>query len=377
MTRRDTVRILHVVGSMNPGGVETWLMNVLRHLDADRFSMDFLVHTARPGLFDDEIRQLGGQVLPCLSPSRPHRYAANLMRLNRRHGPDLVVHSYVHHFSGVVCRLARLMGVPLRIAHSHTDAGVEAGRGGAARRAYLAPARCHINRHATVRLAASREAGVALFGRRSPFEVLHCGIDLKPYRAAIDRRAARAELGIGETDFVVGHVGSLLPVKNHHFLLQVVAELAKLEPGARLLLIGDGPLREAIREQSATLGLARRLLMPGYRADVPRLMHGAMDVLVFPSHYEGLGLAVVEAQAAGLPALVSEAVPREAAVVPGLVRRLSLADSAAQWAKACLEAAHQSAPAAAEAPVDRVAGSSFNICRSVARLESIYGSAAG
>ena len=105
--RTSPVRVLHVLGGMNRGGVETWLMHVLRHIDRNRFRMDFLVHTVNPCAYDDEIHSLGSEIIPCLHPSRPWTYVRNFKRILREHGPYDVVHSHVHHFSGHILRLAR------------------------------------------------------------------------------------------------------------------------------------------------------------------------------------------------------------------------------------------------------------------------------
>ena len=94
------IRILHVVGGMNRGGVETWLMHVLRNIDRDRFRMDFLVHTTMPCVYDEEVRAFGSKIIPCLSPFLPWRYATNFTRILREYGPYDVVHSHVHPFTG-------------------------------------------------------------------------------------------------------------------------------------------------------------------------------------------------------------------------------------------------------------------------------------
>src|SRR6188474_985657 len=121
------MRVLHVLGGMDRGGVETWLMHVLREWDRGRGQMDFLVHTTRQCAYDEEVRALGARIIPCLTPRRPWSYSKRLRRILRDFGPYDVVHSHVHHFSGMVLRAARTSGVPVRIAHSHNDtSGVEA-----------------------------------------------------------------------------------------------------------------------------------------------------------------------------------------------------------------------------------------------------------
>jgi|SRR6266550_4819351 len=161
-TRR--IRILHIVGGMGRGGVETWLMHVLRHADRERFQMDFLVHTAQPCPYDEEVRALGGNIIPCLDPARPWSYARNFRRALAAQGRYDIVHSHVHNYSGYVLRLARRAGVPVRIAHSHLDSTPGDAAANARRRLYLALARRWIRRHATTGLAASGKAADALFG---------------------------------------------------------------------------------------------------------------------------------------------------------------------------------------------------------------------
>ena len=115
------IRVLHVVGAMNRGGVETWLMHLVRRYQGTRVRTDILVHTDEPAAYDAELLEHGCRILRCPLVRRPIRYGHAVKRLLREHGPYDVVHSHVHHFSGYVLRLARKAGVPVRIAHSHND----------------------------------------------------------------------------------------------------------------------------------------------------------------------------------------------------------------------------------------------------------------
>jgi glycosyltransferase involved in cell wall biosynthesis len=370
------IRILHVVGGMDTGGVETWLMHVLRKIDRDRYKFDFLTHTTKPCFYDEELRALGCRITPCLHPTRPLCYARNFRRIMRKHGPYDVVHSHVHHFSGFPLMLAHWAGVPVRIAHSHNDISLK-DRGAAVwRRLYLLVSECHIRRHATLGLACSHPAAAALYGcawERDPrWRVLYYAIDVEPYTRPIDMIGVRDELGIPADAFVVGHVGRFVEQKNHDFLLDIFSEVARREPRARLLLVGDGPLRAAVDHKARRLGLSTKIIFAGVRRDVPRLMSGAMDVFVLPSRHEGLGLVVVEAQAAGLGCLVSDAVPKEADVVPLLVNRLALSQPA-MWAERILaETGRRIQP---EDAWRRVDGSHFNLSQCVSNLAANYATA--
>jgi glycosyltransferase involved in cell wall biosynthesis len=370
----ERLRILHVLGGLNHGGVETWLLNVLRTIDRRRFEMHFLVHTEEPGAYDEEIRALGGVIVACPGPSAPWRYGPALRRILEARGPYDVVHSHVHHFSGYVLRVARAAGVPTRIAHSHTDTSVdEAGRG-LARRLYLRLMGRWIRRHATAGFAASRQAAAALFGagwEADPrWRTLYYGIDLRAFTRPVDRRRVRRLLGLPADARVIGHVGRFVRQKNQAFLLEILAEWAGRDPRAHLLLVGDGPLRAELQDRARRAGLEGRVVFAGARPDVPRLMRGAMDVFVFPSRWEGLGIVLLEAQAAGLPCVLSDAVPEEADVFPGRTRRLSLDAPAARWARA-VEAAGAAGPGRREAPA-RMAGGRFDIRSSVRDLENAY-----
>jgi len=370
------IRILHVVGGMVRGGVETWLMHILRHIDRDRFHMDFLVHTTQPCAYDDEARALGSRIIPCLHPSRPLLYAHNFKRTLREHGTYDTVHSHVHHYSGYILRLAQQAGVPLRIAHSHNDTSSLQAQAGLLRRLYLRLMKYWIGRHATVGLAASRKAAVALFGpgwnADLRWQILHCGIDLAPFQNRVDPTAVRAELGIPPGAFVIGHVGSFGEQKNHTFLVDIAAEVAKREPKMFLLLIGDGPLRPVIEQKVIWKGLAERVVFAGIRPDVPRLMLGAMDVFVLPSFHEGLPIVGIEAQAAGLPFILSDATTEELDKVKPQIRRMSLSQPASAWAEVILTA-RDAAPAITQADaLAIIEKSSLNIAYSIRMLGKVY-----
>jgi glycosyltransferase involved in cell wall biosynthesis len=201
--------------------------------------------------------------------------------------------------------------------------------------------------------------------------VLYCGIDLEPFRQEVSREAVRQELGIPKDAPVVGHVGRFTPQKNHAFLLQIAAEVVKMRPDVRFLLVGDGPLRPQIEARARELGIAGNAIFTGVRSDVPRLMLGAMDAFIFPSLWEGLGLVVVEAQAAGLPCIVSEWVPAEATVLPEGVERVPLSGGQGQWVLALVQALeHRELDRGAS--TDLVAASAFSIVRSAHALEELY-----
>ena len=373
-SKRPT-RVLHVVGGMNRGGAETWLMHVLRHSDRERVHMDFMVHTDQPCPYDPEIRELGSKVIPCLNPSQPLKFGRNFQRVMEEHGPYDVIHSHIHHYSGYVLRLARRADVPVRISHSHLDTSQQSASAPWLRRRYLDLTRHWIRQNATVGLAASRKAAAALFGEdweADPrWRILYCSVDLRPFRESVPSAPVRAELGIPEDAFVIGHVGRFDTQKNILFLVDVFAEVAARDSTARMLMVGDGHLRSALEEHIARSGLKHRVILAGLRSDVPRLMMGAMDMFLLPSLWEGLPLVGMEAQAAGLPSLLSDTITEEVDIVKPLVRRLTLDRPASAWADAVLEMRRARRPSRREA-LAVVEKSPFNITSGVKALERAY-----
>ncbi len=368
------IRILHVVGGMNRGGVETWLMHVLRHIDRDRFRINFVVHTTKPCAYDDEIRSFGSEIIPCLHPSRPWCYSHNFRRILRDKAPYDVVHSHVHHYSGHVLKLAHQAGIPYRICHSHNDTTDIDACSGIVRRSYLAFMKYWIERHASLGLACSKEAAVALYGsnwRSNPQRrILHYGVDLSPFCTHEDSKVIRAELGIPADAVVIGHVGRFSRQKNHGFLMRIFSRIAVLEPRAYLLLVGDGELRLDIENWVALAGLSDRVIFLGSRPDVPRLMAGAMDLFLMPSLHEGLPLVLIEAQAAGLPCVISSVISPETDIVDESIRRVPLSLTADKWAEETMSALTFSrrGPEALHA----IQESRFNILSSIALLKPIY-----
>jgi glycosyltransferase involved in cell wall biosynthesis len=369
------IRVLHIVGGMNRGGVETWLMHVLRHIGREHFQMDFMVHRTEPCSYDNEVRALGGRIFPCLHPTRPWRYAQNFRRIIAACGPYDIVHSHVHHYSGYTLSLAERAGTPIRIAHSHNDASPQDISPSLLRWSYLTTAKRLIRRFATMGLAASSKAAEALFGSAwqssSLCRLLYYGIDLAPFRDKADP-SVRSALRLPPDAFVIGHVGRFDEQKNHRFLLEIFRSVADADPRARLLLIGDGRLRPAIEQRVTELNLTGRVIFAGLRADVPRVLLGVVNVFVMPSLHEGLPLAGLEAQAAGLPCVFADSITAELDVVPHLVTRLQLSQSSLEWARAVLAKRNQAPPISQSEALAAMERSPFDIRRSVAELTRLY-----
>ena len=327
----EPIRVAQVVGKMVGGGVEQVVMNYYRHIDRDRVQFDFLVDSDSTLVPRAEIESLGGRVFEVPPYQRPVAYRRELVRLFRE-ARWPIVHSHINALSVFPLSAAKAAGVPVRIAHSHSTSG----RGEHAKNVVKAVLKRFSNVYPTHRMACSRHAGEWLFGRGTDFEVVPNAIELDHFAFDPASRARlRAELGAGPSTLVVGHVGRFMEQKNHRFLLDVFAELYRKRPDSLLVLVGGGPLKPEIKQRVEDYCLSSHVRFLGQRADVNKL-YSAFDAFCLPSLYEGLPVVGIEAQATGLPILLSSTVSKEVAATP-LARFASLDDSLQNWADRLLE----------------------------------------
>lgn len=373
------VRILQVVSGLDCGGVETWLLNVVRKLDRHRFQIDFLVHTPGPHALEDEFRALGCHIHPGMNPRRISSYIRNLSVILQRNPRYTVVHCHLLFFSGLLLPIAWMHGIPIRVAHSHSDSNKPLSLFRAIRLSVL---RMTIHLAATHKLAASESAATFLYGTHSspPPEqtILHCGIDLTLYEDPGHDPSLRDALGIPHDAVVVGHVGSMRPVKNHDLILNIARRIHQQEEDAiHFVLVGDGPLRPQIEKTIAAQGLSDVIHLTGVRDDVPSLMLHCFSMFLFPSRHEGLGLVGIEAQAAGLPCLFSDAIPMEACVVRESIARVRLDAPLEEWVQFTIRQARKPRTQKRSTLHARIRESGFDIQSSTSALQDLYSAQPG
>jgi glycosyltransferase involved in cell wall biosynthesis len=372
------IKVLHVAGDkMGKGAIQNWLVQVLRHIDTSKFQFDVVVHTNDVGEQDDEVRSLGARIIPCLNKRQPWLYQKNLHNILQQHGPYDIIHSHVADFSGLVMRVAYKAGIPIRIPHSHTNPTFSQEQWGWYWRLRLLVMRRWFRKYATHFIAVSHNA-LSMYGtdwvKKQKYYIVPCTPIFHSFHEKHDSTEIRNSLHIPRGAQVIGHVGRFIEAKNHFFILEIAKEVAKQLPQSRLLLVGDGSLLASVKEKAATLGLSDRIIFTGFRSDVPRLLLGAMDLFLFPSFFEGLGIALVEAQAAGLPCIFSDVIPLEVEAVPSLTNRFSLTSPPADWAETIvhlLKEKDRISPKEALAMVEK----KFDIHSSAKSLEEIYESA--
>jgi glycosyltransferase involved in cell wall biosynthesis len=369
-------RVLHVVTVLGSGGVERWLVDLFEAGRNKNLTMDFAVTQPFDGLFDRKAKDLGIRVLDC-NANNPFGLIHNVRRLIRDHGPYDAVHAHVHASSAFVLMAAYLGGVPARIAHSHN---VMAARS-LGRRSYMRLARALIQHFATAALAPSPEAMEDLLGRdwnRDPrWQIMRCGIDLEPFRSPLADGTYRSVLGIPEDAFVLGWIGRLASEKNPEFLVDVLSQVLRTFSNAYLLVIGEGPLRQQVVSKAEAAGLRDRVIILGVRSDVPTLLRKIIDVFVFPSPppprgVESLGIAVIEAQAAGVPIVMSEGVPEAAVVLPELITRVESTAGPSAWAEAVAKGKGRQPLDAANRALTLMEESDCNCLQNISVLGELY-----
>ncbi len=322
------VRVLQVVTQMTRGGLETMLMNYYRHIDRSKVQFDFIEHRDRMVDYDAEILEMGGKIyrLPRLNPFSG-RYLRALDRFFAEHPEYRIVHSHLDCMAGIPLKYAKKHGVPVRIAHAH-NSSQEKNLKYPLKLIY----KRNIPVYASDLFACSKAAGEWMFGTKE-FTVLNNAIDANAYvYNEKTRQEVRDEFGIDPNTLVVGHVGRFMPQKNHTFLIDVFCSLLQKQADARLMLVGTGDLQGSVLEQCKKKDIQEKVIFTGVRNDVNRLLQ-AMDIFVLPSLWEGLGIVAVEAQAAGLPCIVSDRVPNECVKTEGLVHFLPLDTGAEVWAQ--------------------------------------------
>jgi len=332
---KKPIRVLHVVNKFDAGGVETWLLNVTSRLPAKDCRFDFFTISQEDARLDNEFLSLGCHVFKG-SREKPSVISVfeDLRQIVSRKGPYDAIHSHVHHFSGVVLLMAFLLGIPVRIAHSHNDTRSKECGAGVPRHLYVALMRFCVWLFASRGIGVSSLAAEDQFGlhwkRDERWMLLPCGIDFSLFHIP-GNVAMKSDFGIPDIVRVVGHVGRFDEQKNHYFLLKVFSRLIEQGEDARLLLVGEGPLLEAVKQRASALRLTDKVIFLGVRKDVPEILKSVVDVFVFPSLYEGLGLALVEAQLAGCFCLASSQLPQEVVVAAERVALLDLNASLDIW----------------------------------------------
>lgn len=322
------------------GGTDTFCLNILKHIDRERFDVRMILAVdpdSRPQFREEEVRQLG---IPIDKTSdldgikKMLRHAVRLYKLLQKEKPD-VFHANMDLFNGVNMFVAWLAGVPVRVCHSHTSQSQYETHTGKhiLVRVYRGIMRWLLWHCSTVRCGCSEPAMDYLFGSKWKTDpsshVIHNGIELAPVPVETVSKTKSA-LGVRSGIHYLLNVGRLASEKNPLFLVDVMKAVCDRREDVELLWVGTGEMEQQVRSKIAEQNLEQKIHLLGARKDIPRILRCG-EAFVFPSLFEGLGIALIEAQAAGLSCVVSDRVPREADM-GGCVFR-SIDEGTALWAE--------------------------------------------
>lgn len=297
------IRVAQIVGKMNSGGVESFLMNYYRNINREKIQFDFIVEKGSTIPQKNEILSLGGKVIEIPSIKNIFGYIIELSNILYRNQYS-IVHSHINALSVFPLFCAWIAGVPTRIAHSHSTSHKKEKIRNLLKNVLKKFSKLFANEYC----ACSEHAAKWLFGNEKKVTIINNSIDINKFKYNEEKRNELRTKYKLENKFVIGNVGRFMQQKNHEFLIDVFNEIYLKNENTVLVLIGEGPLEEKIKEKVEKLNLQEVVYFFGVKENVNEYMQ-MFDLFVFPSLYEGLGMVAVEAQVSGLPCLVSREVP--------------------------------------------------------------------
>lgn len=329
-------RVLNLITSLDRGGAETMIMNYYRHMDRSKVQFDFLVNREQIGAYEDEIQSLGGRIyrMGPMYPGQFGKYKRDFRAFLHEHPEFRIIHSHLEERSYFPLRIAKEEGIPVRIAHAHN-----AYRGFNAKTVFRDYFRFRLPPYPTHKFACSKEAALWLYGQdavdHNEVTIIHNAIDAARYSfSETIRESMRQQLNLKDA-FVLGNIGRFVEQKNQAFLIDIFAAVKKRNDNAKLLILGEGDLKQSLQRHATEQGVADDVIFTGSVPNVPDYLQ-AIDVFLLPSLFEGLPVSLIEAQASGLPSFASDVITR-AADISGQVNFLPLQDGADSWATQILD----------------------------------------
>ena len=358
----NKIRILQVIGGLDMGGAETFLMNVLRKIDREKFHFIYLCYGEKKFDYEDEAQKLGAEIVRIREPKPTFDF--ELIRLIKeviKENEIDIVHAHTYYNSVYAAIAAKQTKVPF-IAHSHNTKSDT--KNNLAKRIYYSISKKMINAYSNQKIACGNEAGKAFYTGR--FTVLENGIDMMKFCYSKEKRKViRKKMGIKDGELLLGHVGRFNEVKNHLFLVKIIEEAKNKKMNVKIIMVGDGPLKEEIKKTVVNNSLNDYVIFIPKTKDVSSL-YSAMDLFVFPSLFEGLPMVLMEAQANGLKILASNTIDKDSNI-SGNVHFLPI-DSTDTWIKSIQIAKNKYNRKVS----DKLLNSNYNIDKCVQKLENIY-----
>ena len=328
---QEKIKILMVLGNTRRGGTQAFIMNVLRNIDRVRFQIDFALNLDFEGGWGPEMKSLGSNIfiMPVFKVYNWITFAKTWESFLSEHHYD-IIHGHTTNSAGVYLKIAQKKGCKT-IAHIHSTGY----RGNVIEKLTKKLFSRLAKKYADYWFACSPMAAEMLFGdeyKKYPrYYEMPNAIDVRRYRFdPVSRNKIRKEIGLTDENILCGHVGTFSTPKNHTHTLRVFCEILKQRPTAKLLLIGEGNLKDAIHAQAKNLGIFDKIIFKCNLGNVNEYLM-AMDLFIFPSLFEGFGMVSLEAQATGLNVIQSNVVPKET-LLTECVKPLPLSLSPVEWA---------------------------------------------
>lgn len=332
------VRVIYILGgSMKYGGTEAFIMNYYRHINHDIVQIDFIYQGEEAGVYDKELVASGSKIFHVPYKSRkPIEFTKRVADILKKNNYK-IIHSQMDAMGLWPLAIAKHVRVPVRIAHSHNTSHQTEIK---IKILWNNLAKLLLRKYATDYFACGEKAGIFLFGEKKvksgEVVYIHNAIETNKYKYnEYDRKKLREMLGIKDNEFVVGHVGQFRKQKNHKFLLEIYKEILKKRKNSRLVLIGDGELKPSMEQYADKLAIIDRVLFLGARNDIEKMLN-VFDVFIFPSLFEGLSVVMIEAQANGLPCIMSDTIAEETKLTE-LISSMSLGEAPTVWADKALK----------------------------------------
>lgn len=329
---KEPLRVLQVVNQMVLAGAETMIMNLYEEINRDRVQFDFVVHSRKPGAYDKRIKALGGKIyyMPKYNLLNHTYYRLAWRTFLKKHPEITIIHGHLRSTANIYLAEAKKFN-KLTIAHSHNTSN---GVGFRAKvKAYLQK---NIPQFTDVFIGCSTEAGQWLFGQevatKNNFFVLNNGIHLRRFKYDRENKFKKLrQYNLSEDHIIIGHIGRFNPQKNHHKVIEIAQEIIENNDKARLFLIGEGTLEKEIKELVRSKKLEKYIIFVSNANDI-EAYYSMFDLLLMPSLFEGLPLTLIEAQANGLPCLISDTITEDLDITD-LITRLSINEPSELWAK--------------------------------------------
>ena len=356
------IKVLQVLNGLGHGGAEAFVMNMYRNIDRDKVQFDFLVRSTDNSKYEEEVKRLGGKIfITSPFPAAFWKNYKETKKFFREHTDYDIIHVHANSLIYLLpLKLSKKYGVKCRVIHSHNTRSAKS-----IYKIIHDYNKKKIEKYATQCFACSSIAGKWMFD--GEFDIIKNAIDTNKFTFNQEtRNKVRRMLKIDDK-FVVGHVGRFTYQKNHKFVLEIFREIVKLNPNAVLLLIGEGELKTEVAEKANLMGIDEKIIFLGTKDNISDFLN-SFDVFIFPSFFEGLPIALVEAQASGVPCLISDVISNET-IVTDVVKKKSLEDSVQDWAK---EAINWALKTERKNMYQEIVDSGFDMSSAVKTLENFY-----